>query len=148
MQVCMPTAHVQTAARRPQEPLDCHLPQRDRAPAQLCDHLWMVGEVAVLQFDMLTARPVAEYDLRTCLNGAPTIAARRLQAHDPAELDRLHTKNPSASASRADGGARDRHHGVTISTSTVKRRKSAALKVGRRRSPCASIVATTLASWT
>ena len=57
----------------------------------------------MLQFDVLTARPVAEYDLRTRLNGASTIAARWLQADDRAELDRLHTKNPSASATRADG---------------------------------------------
>jgi hypothetical protein len=40
------------------------------------------------------------------------------------------------------------YHGVTISISGAKRRKSASLKVSSRRSPCASIVATTLASWT
>ena len=42
----------------------------------------------------------------------------------------------------------DRHYGVTSSISGVKRRKSASLKVSNRRSPCASMVATTLASWT
>jgi hypothetical protein len=41
-----------------------------------------------------------------------------------------------------------RHYGVTTSINAAKRRKSASLNVSSRRSPCASIVATTLASWT
>jgi hypothetical protein len=43
---------------------------------------------------------------------------------------------------------RQYHHGVTTSINAAKRRKFASLKVSSRRSPCASIVATTLASWT
>ena len=44
--------------------------------------------------------------------------------------------------------ALERHHGATTSTRVPKRWKSAALKVSRRVSPCASMVATILASCT
>jgi peptide subunit release factor RF-3 len=49
---------------------------------------------------------------------------------------------------RVTGLIVNHYDGVTISISGANRRKSASLKVSSRRSSCASIVATTLASWT
>jgi peptide chain release factor 3 len=64
---------------------------------------WIVGVVGALQLDVLKARLSAEYGLATRLDGAPFQAARWLDAHNPAELERFRIKNPSASAEDHDG---------------------------------------------
>ncbi|MBF0306866.1 MAG: peptide chain release factor 3, partial [Alphaproteobacteria bacterium] len=64
---------------------------------------WIVGVVGQLQFEVLTARIEAEYDLRAGFEAAPFETARWVHCDDRAALDRMAAANRTSMAEDRDG---------------------------------------------
>ena len=64
---------------------------------------WIVGVVGPLQFDVLTTRIAAEYNIKAGFEDAPFVTARWVAADDKADIERFVDANKSNMAEDRDG---------------------------------------------
>ncbi|MBF0326884.1 MAG: peptide chain release factor 3 [Alphaproteobacteria bacterium] len=65
---------------------------------------WIVGVVGPLQFDVLTTRIAAEYNIKAGFEDGGFVTARWVFADEPAEMERFMAANKSNMAQDRDGG--------------------------------------------